>query len=252
MLFSKCENTTTSTNHDNIIIQNDSIIASKDAEIEQLKKKKNELAKQRKDDSIAIGWLNDKIDKVASITKLNIQKSKSFSDDEQANFYNNRYSLPNEAKNTANGIELSRNMVFINIEDLLDCDGTREELDLTKEKIKNYISSLKKCDSTNILNEKQIKALEEKYVAADNKFKIAESDYQKEKEANSKEVVFKMLVGGGIGSNKELNQFTYKLSAGFQIRNGKQFEIDYQRINTNEYLLVGTKVPLFSIKGKKK
>lgn len=244
----KCDREVVVSDHEKEIKASDSVIASKDAEIESIKLQKSELSKQRKADSINELSLNNKIAILTNSVKLKIAKSKSFTASEQADFYNQRYSLPNNAKTTANGIELSRMMVGINIEDLIDCDGTRNELDLMKLLNNNIKSQLSICDSICKLSEKQIKALTDKFTNSELKFKTAESDYQKLKSEQSKEIKFRLLVGGGFGINKELNQLLYKLDASFQNKKGNQFTGSYMKISGQDYFLAGTQFTIFNIK----
>lgn len=52
-----------------------------------------------------------------------------------------------------------------------------------------------------------------------------------------KETFLRILVGGGFGLNKELNQTTYKLNAGFQNKKGNVIRGSYQQIGSQEYYL---------------
>lgn len=87
---------------------------------------------------------------------------------------------------------------------------------------------------------------------SEDKFNIANDELAKEKEANSKEVKFRLLLGGGGGIDRGLSQPVYKLNAGFQTRNGNVYTSSYQRIGVTDYILGEVNFSIFSIKGKKK
>jgi hypothetical protein len=52
-----------------------------------------------------------------------------------------------------------------------------------------------------------------------------------------KETFLRVLVGGGIGINKELNQPVWKANAGFQNRKGNIIRGSFQRIGSQDYYL---------------
>lgn len=62
-----------------------------------------------------------------------------------------------------------------------------------------------------------------------------------------KQVKFRMLVGGGLGINKELNQGTWKVNTGLQNKNGNIIEATFQKIGDQEYYLIGYDFSLFKI-----
>ena len=62
-----------------------------------------------------------------------------------------------------------------------------------------------------------------------------------------KQVIFRMLVGGGLGINKELNQGTWKVNTGFQNKKGNIIEATFQKIGDQEYYLIGYDFSLFKI-----
>lgn len=55
----------------------------------------------------------------------------------------------------------------------------------------------------------------------------------------------KILVGGGFGSNKALNQVTYKANVSFQNKKNSIYRISYQRIGTQEFGLIEYDLSLF-------
>lgn len=64
-----------------------------------------------------------------------------------------------------------------------------------------------------------------------------------------KETVFRLLAGGGVGINKELNQLTYFGSVGYQNSKGNITFLQYQRFGNSEFV---TFVKTFSIWNYKK
>lgn len=59
-----------------------------------------------------------------------------------------------------------------------------------------------------------------------------------------KQVKFRMLVGGGLGINKDLNQSTYKFNAGFQNQKGNILRFSF---DTEQRIMVGYDFSLFKI-----
>ena len=74
----------------------------------------------------------------------------------------------------------------------------------------------------------------------------------KEKTINApvkqKETVFRVLAGGAVGANKELNQFAYGLNLNFQNRKGNIISAEYLNIGNQEFAMVGYKQSIFNIK----
>lgn len=60
-----------------------------------------------------------------------------------------------------------------------------------------------------------------------------------------KQVKFRMLVGGGFGINKELNQGTWKANVGFQNQKGNIIRASFQRIGNQDYYLAEYDFSLF-------
>jgi hypothetical protein len=63
-----------------------------------------------------------------------------------------------------------------------------------------------------------------------------------------KETFLRLLAGGNIGINKELNQFTYSATAGLQNKKGNIIRGTYQRIGSAEYYLAGYEFSVFNWK----
>lgn len=63
-----------------------------------------------------------------------------------------------------------------------------------------------------------------------------------------KETFLRLLAGGSLGINKELNQFNYSASAGIQNKKGNVIRGTYQRIGSNEYYLAGYEFSIFNWK----
>lgn len=55
----------------------------------------------------------------------------------------------------------------------------------------------------------------------------------------SKDTFLRVLGGGSVGINKELNQFTYSASLGFQNKKGNVIRCQYQKIGNSEFLTAG-------------
>ena len=63
-----------------------------------------------------------------------------------------------------------------------------------------------------------------------------------------KETVFRVLAGGAIGVNKEINQFAYGLNLNFQNRKGNIISAEYLNIGNQEFAMVGYKQSIFNIR----
>lgn len=63
-----------------------------------------------------------------------------------------------------------------------------------------------------------------------------------------KETVFRLLAGGAIGANKELNQAAYKLDVGFQNKKGNIISAEYLNVGKQEFGMIGYKISIFSLK----
>jgi len=63
-----------------------------------------------------------------------------------------------------------------------------------------------------------------------------------------KETVFRVLAGGAIGLNKELNQAAYQLDLNFQNRKGNIFSAEYLKIGSQEFGMIGYKHSIINIK----
>lgn len=63
-----------------------------------------------------------------------------------------------------------------------------------------------------------------------------------------KEVVFRLLGGGGVGINKELNQPLYKVNLGFQNKKGRIYELSAQQVGNQQYGIISVAVPILTIR----
>jgi hypothetical protein len=63
-----------------------------------------------------------------------------------------------------------------------------------------------------------------------------------------KETVLRVLVGGGFGLNKELNQAAYKLDLNFQNRKGDIISGEFLQVGTQSFGMVGFKKSIINIK----
>ena len=64
----------------------------------------------------------------------------------------------------------------------------------------------------------------------------------------TKEVKFRLLAGGGLGINKELNQLIYKLNVGFQNSKGNIIRASIEQIGADKYYIGEYDFSIFSIK----
>jgi hypothetical protein len=65
-----------------------------------------------------------------------------------------------------------------------------------------------------------------------------------------KQVKFRLLIGGGIGMSKELNQGLIKANLGFQNKKGNVAFASYMRLNNIGYILGEYNFSIFTLKGK--
>lgn len=63
-----------------------------------------------------------------------------------------------------------------------------------------------------------------------------------------KETVLRVLAGGAVGLNKELNQAAYQLDLNFQNRKGNIISAEYLKIGSQEFGMVGYKHSIINIK----
>ena len=75
---------------------------------------------------------------------------------------------------------------------------------------------------------------------------------ERKQEVQKKELLFRALLGGEIGVNKELNQGTYKINLGLQNKKNDILRFSYQRIGSNEFGLIGLDKSIFSVNKKVK
>jgi hypothetical protein len=58
-------------------------------------------------------------------------------------------------------------------------------------------------------------------------------------------IIYKgLFIGGEFGTNKDLNQFTYKINADY-LYNKKIYKGSYQRINNDNFILIGGSIKVF-------
>lgn len=70
---------------------------------------------------------------------------------------------------------------------------------------------------------------------------------RKEISVPQKQVILRMSVGGGLGINKELNQGTWKINAGFQNKKGNTIRGSFQKIGNQDYWLAEYDFSIFKI-----
>ncbi|MGZ9736550.1 hypothetical protein [Flavobacterium sp. GNP002] len=67
-------------------------------------------------------------------------------------------------------------------------------------------------------------------------------------QVKQKQTVLRVLVGGSIGVNKELNQAAYQLDLNFQNRKGDILSAEYLNVGGQQFGMVGFKKSIFNIK----
>lgn len=71
---------------------------------------------------------------------------------------------------------------------------------------------------------------------------------EREVDAIVKETYLRVLGGGSVGINRDLNQFVYKLDIDFQNRKGDIISAEYLRVNNQDYGMIGFKKSLLNFK----
>lgn len=71
---------------------------------------------------------------------------------------------------------------------------------------------------------------------------------ERESEAIIKQTYLRVLGGGSIGFNRDLNQFIYKIDVDFQNRKGDIISGEYLRVNNQDYGMIGFKKSLLNYK----
>ena len=85
----------------------------------------------------------------------------------------------------------------------------------------------------------EVKEITPNYIVKEKKIEIP---------VKQKETVFRLLGGIGLGTNKVLNQFMYKLDLGFQNKKGDIISAEYINIENNNFGMVSYKKSIFNIK----
>lgn len=85
----------------------------------------------------------------------------------------------------------------------------------------------------------EVKEITPNYIVKEKKIEIP---------VKQKETVFRLLGGVGLGTNKVLNQFMYKLDLGFQNKKGDIISAEYINIENNNFGMVSYKKSIFNIK----
>lgn len=71
---------------------------------------------------------------------------------------------------------------------------------------------------------------------------------QREVDAIIKETKLRVLLGGSVGINKDLNQGVYKLDLNLQNKKGDMVSAEYLRVNNQDYGMIGVKKSILNIK----
>lgn len=89
------------------------------------------------------------------------------------------------------------------------------------------------------------------------KFEFKKIDYNQNKiidilKPKTKETFLKMNAGANIGINKELNQLVYGVNVSFEGKKGNQTIVNYLKIGSQDYVLVGKNFKIFDWKRESK
>jgi len=131
----------------------------------------------------------------------------------------------------------------------LKADFAKETDSLKKEILFNKVASLNRFstdfeDENIIINIEGIVQGEVKEVTPGYTIKKKEIEVP----VKQKETVFRVLAGGAIGLNKELNQAAYNLNLNFQNRKGDIISAQYLNVGGQEFGMVGFKKSILNIK----
>ena len=85
----------------------------------------------------------------------------------------------------------------------------------------------------------EVKEITPSYTIKDKKIEVL---------VKQKETVFRVLVGGGIGLNKELNQAAYNLNLNFQNRKGDVISAEYLNVGGQQFGMIGYKKSIINIR----
>lgn len=257
LIFYKCEPTTTKDDlkSNSKIIENNKIIDSLSERLVNSEKQKDSIKivgdlRLHKLNQLKLS--NEAIKKEVEFNKKAFRELIKQDKGEIAIYYGKRYNLPNDAKTTEIGTEISDSLAYLNISELWDLDGAKKEIsNLNLMLIEKDSLVLDFANLWKLTEVQKNDALKQFELQKDN-FKIASDALEKEKEANSKEVVFRFFLGGGAGIDRNLNQVLYKANAGFQTRNSNVYFASFNRIGEIDYFVLDANFSLFKINGKKK
>lgn len=161
---------------------------------------------------------------------LNQAKIKLFDSGEIALYFKERYELWNDINTTANGTEISDTVGIKTISDLIAGDDAINQLRFINAVLNDCKNTSLRKDTLNDISNKNLLFTEKQYVNC-------QDDFNKLKNQKQKETFLRVLVGGGLGINKELNQFTYSAAAGLQNKKGNIIRGRFQKIGAQSYYL---------------
>ena len=257
LIFHNCERNSTKDDlkSNSKIIENNKIIDSLSERLVNSEKQKDSIKivgdlRLHKLNQLKLS--NEAIKKEVEFNKKAFRELIKQDKGEIAIYYGKRYNLPNHAKTTEIGTEISDSLAYLNISELWDLDGAKKEIsNLNLMLIEKDSLVLDFANLWKLTEVQKNDALKQFELQKDN-FKIASDALEKEKEANSKEVVFRFFLGGGAGIDRNLNQVLYKANAGFQTRNSNVYFASFNRIGEIDYFVLDANFSLFKINGKKK
>jgi hypothetical protein len=119
-------------------------------------------------------------------------------------------------------------------------DSIKELMFAEKAKLNKYSSDFENDDfklNVSGIVEGEIKTMTPSYTIKEKKVEVP-----------IKQTKFRLLLGAGVGVNKQLNQGVYKADINFQNAKGDIKSFDYLKINDQDYFLIGYKKSIFEIK----
>ena len=181
--------------HNEFIEKNQkSAIKKAENTITQLEKENKTLSKQKQvieKEALAYQADNQKLQsdlvKLKSSTKAKIQKAKTFTRSEIVDYYDKRYNIPNGAKTTALGTEITDSLAYENISELITFDDLKIENKNLVSQSKNYLSIIEKKEGIIQLTENEKTNLNSMLAQKEIVIKSKDTLLNSEKEKTKKE-----------------------------------------------------------------
>lgn len=168
-----------------------------------------------------------------------------FTGDDIIAFHNKKYNLPDQIKKGPFGIETTENLGRLIVADLSSGENCNNRVANLKNQIAKFRSDLKKSDSLIKIESKQKDNFNLMYLDAEKKFSFCSSELATEKKDNKKEVVFRLLGGGGAKYSNLYQEVSFNANAAFQNKRGDILEAGIS--NKKEYTITYL-ISIFKIK----